>query len=143
MADGLWQQHRVQIQGYIDAHKRNVLEDLAVGNLTVIAAHHEPDYDTITVRVLAACADYDVDDEHGRVIRGDKRVGQVDGGLDVPAVRHGHHPRRRRHPVGQVPQLRGAARPGPGRGVQVLPGARSAPAPTTGCWPGSPKFRSA
>ena len=31
MADGLWQQHRTQIQGYIDAHKRNVLEDLAVG----------------------------------------------------------------------------------------------------------------
>ena len=31
MADGLWQQHRVQIQGYVDAHKRNVLEDLAVG----------------------------------------------------------------------------------------------------------------
>ena len=41
MADGLWQQHRVQIQGYIDAHKRNVLEDLAVGDLTIIAAHRD------------------------------------------------------------------------------------------------------
>jgi predicted lipid-binding transport protein (Tim44 family) len=76
MADGLWQQHRVQIQGYVDAHKRNVLEDLAVGNLTIIAAHHDSSYDTITVRVLAACADYDVDDEHDRVIRGNKHVGQ-------------------------------------------------------------------
>ena len=76
MADGLWQQHRVQIQGYLDAHKRNVLEDLAVGDLTIIGAHRDANYETITVRVLAASADYDVDDEHGRVIRGDKRVGQ-------------------------------------------------------------------
>jgi predicted lipid-binding transport protein (Tim44 family) len=75
MADGLWQQHRVQIQGYLDGHKRNVLEDLAVGNLTIIGAHHDANYDTITVRVLAACADYDVDDQNGRVVRGGKHVG--------------------------------------------------------------------
>ena len=87
MADGLWQQHRVQIQGYIDAHKRNVLEDLAVGDLTIIAAHRDATYDTITVRVLAACADYDVDDANGQVVRGNKHVQPVDRGLDVPAGR--------------------------------------------------------
>ena len=74
MADGLWQQHRVQIQGYIDAHKRNVLEDLAVGSLTIIGAHTDANYDTITVRVLAACADYDVDDRNDKVIRGNRNV---------------------------------------------------------------------
>ncbi len=76
MADGLWQQHRSQIQGYIDAHKRNVLEDLAVADLTIIAAHHDQRYDTITTRVVAACADYDVEDGNGRVVRGNKHVGQ-------------------------------------------------------------------
>lgn len=76
MADGLWQQHKVQIQGYVDAHKRNVLEDLAVGNLAIIAAHSDANYDTITVRVAAACADYDVDDSSGNVVRGNKRVEQ-------------------------------------------------------------------
>jgi predicted lipid-binding transport protein (Tim44 family) len=76
MADGLWQQHKVQIQGYIDAHKRNVLEDLAVGSLSIIAAHSDATYDTITVRVNAACADYDVDDTSGKVVRGNRRVGQ-------------------------------------------------------------------
>jgi predicted lipid-binding transport protein (Tim44 family) len=76
MADALWQQHKVQIQGYIDAHKRNVLEDLAVGNLTIIAAHSDATYDTITVRINAACADYDVDDNTGRIVRGNKRVEQ-------------------------------------------------------------------
>ena len=74
MADGLWQQHRVQIQGYVDAHKRNVLEDLAVGSLSIIGAHTDANYDTITVRVLAACADYDIDDRNERVIRGHRQV---------------------------------------------------------------------
>ena len=123
MADGLWQQHRVQIQGYVDAHKRNVLEDLAVGDLTIIAAHHDTSYDTITVRVLAACADYDVDDEQrsGHPRRQARRP--VDGGLDLPAVGVGHHAARRWHPRGQVPQLRGAPRPRPGGNLQVLQGA--------------------
>ncbi len=76
MADGLWQQHRVQIQGYLDAHKRNVLEDLTVGDLRIIAARSDGSYDTITVRVSAACADYDVDDQSGRIVRGDRKVRQ-------------------------------------------------------------------
>jgi predicted lipid-binding transport protein (Tim44 family) len=76
MADGIWQQHRVQIQGYLDEHKRNVLPDLAVGDLTIIGAHSDQTYDTITVRVLAACADYDVDDQSGKIVRGNKRVEQ-------------------------------------------------------------------
>jgi predicted lipid-binding transport protein (Tim44 family) len=76
MADGLWQQHRTQIQGYLDAHKRNVLEDLAVADLTIIGAHRDQSYDTITVRVVAACADFDVDDGNGRVVRGGKEVHQ-------------------------------------------------------------------
>lgn len=74
MADGLWQQHKVQIQGYVDAHKRNVLEDLAVADLSVIAAHSDATYDTVTVRVTACCADYDVDDQSGKVVRGNRSV---------------------------------------------------------------------
>jgi predicted lipid-binding transport protein (Tim44 family) len=76
MADGVWQQHRTQIEQYVNEHKRNVLEDLAVGDLTFIAAHSDQTYDTITTRVLAACADYDVDDQSGKVVRGNKRVGE-------------------------------------------------------------------
>jgi predicted lipid-binding transport protein (Tim44 family) len=76
MADGLWQQHKVQIEQYVNGHKRNVLEDLAVGDLSILSAHSDATYDTITVRVLAACADYDVDDTSGKVVRGNRRVGQ-------------------------------------------------------------------
>jgi hypothetical protein len=76
MADGIWQQHKAQIEGYVNEHKRNVLEDLAVGDLRITSAHSDQTYDTITVRIFAACADYDVDDEKGKIIRGNKSVGQ-------------------------------------------------------------------
>lgn len=76
MADGLWQQHKVQIEQYLNEHKRNVLEDLAVGDLRILSAHSDQTYDTITVRVFAACADYDVDDEKGKIIRGNRSVEQ-------------------------------------------------------------------
>ena len=123
MADGLWQQHRTQIQGYIDAHKRNVLEDLAVADLTIIGAHHDQSYDTITVRVVAACADYDVDDGNGRVVRGNKQVSQWAEDWTFQRSGVGDHPGRGRHPHGQMPQLRRPARPRPGRNLQVLQGA--------------------
>jgi predicted lipid-binding transport protein (Tim44 family) len=76
MADGIWQQHQVQIQKYQTEHKRNVLEDLAVGDLRIISAHSDQTYDTITVRIFAACADYDVDDTSGKVVRGNRSVEQ-------------------------------------------------------------------
>jgi predicted lipid-binding transport protein (Tim44 family) len=76
MADGLWQQHRVQIDQYVKEHKRNMLEDLAVGDMAITAAHSDQTFDTITVRIFAACADYDVDDNSGKIVRGNKHVDQ-------------------------------------------------------------------
>jgi predicted lipid-binding transport protein (Tim44 family) len=76
MADGIWQQHRVQIEQYVDDHKRNVLDGLAVGDIAILSAHSDQTFDTITVRILAACADYDVDDRSGKVVRGNKSVDQ-------------------------------------------------------------------
>ena len=69
MADGLWQQHRFQIESYRSGGKRNVLDGLTVESLTVLAVHTDDNFDTITVRILATSSDYDVDDS-GRVIRG-------------------------------------------------------------------------
>jgi len=76
MADGLWQQHKVQIDQYTAQHRRNMLDNLSVGNATVVAAHSDQSYDTVTVRILAACADYDVDDQSGKVVRGNRDVNQ-------------------------------------------------------------------
>jgi predicted lipid-binding transport protein (Tim44 family) len=76
MADGLWQQHKAQIDGYVAQGRRNVLEQLAVGNARVIAAHSDQSYDTLTLRFLAACADYDIDVKTGKVVRGNRNVEQ-------------------------------------------------------------------
>ena len=74
MADALWLEQRQQVQGYIDGHKRNMLDNLTVSNIWPVAAHSDNRWDTITVRVMAASADYDVDDQGGRVLRGDREV---------------------------------------------------------------------
>jgi len=74
MADGIWQQHRVQIEQYEAQHRRNMLDSLAVGNAVVVAAHSDQTYDTLTVRIRAASADYDVDDQSGKVVRGNRNV---------------------------------------------------------------------
>lgn len=74
MADSLWQQHRVQIKGYADQNKHNIMGDLAVGNMDIVTAHSDASYDTITVRIRAACSDYDVDNDSGKVVRGNRRV---------------------------------------------------------------------
>jgi predicted lipid-binding transport protein (Tim44 family) len=76
MADGIWQQHRTQIEQYVAQGRRNVLEQLAVGSARIIGAHSDQSYDTLTLRFLAACADYDIDVKSGRIVRGDRSVGQ-------------------------------------------------------------------
>jgi len=74
MADGVWQQHRMQIEQYQQQHRRNMLDNLSIGNATIVAAHTDQSYDTVTVRIHAACADYDVDDSSGKVVRGNRDV---------------------------------------------------------------------
>ncbi|HEX9530679.1 MAG TPA: TIM44-like domain-containing protein, partial [Acidimicrobiales bacterium] len=76
MADGVWQQHRAQIEGYQRSGRRNVLEGLTVGRADIIRAASDATYDTITVRFLAACADYDIDTASNKVVRGNKSVDQ-------------------------------------------------------------------
>jgi predicted lipid-binding transport protein (Tim44 family) len=72
MADGIWQQHRTQIEQYQHNGTRNVLDGLAVGKVTITAAASDAHHDTITARILATCADYDVEVATGKVVRGDK-----------------------------------------------------------------------
>jgi len=76
MADGIWQQHRMQIDQYTAEHRHNMLDNLAIGNAAVVAAHSDQTYDTITVRILAASADYDVDDASGKVVRGNRNTSE-------------------------------------------------------------------
>jgi predicted lipid-binding transport protein (Tim44 family) len=73
MADGLWQQHRFAIDQARSAGRSPHLDGLTVEAITVIAVHLDTDYDTITVRIEAASADYDLD-AGGKLVRGDRQV---------------------------------------------------------------------
>ena len=76
MADNIWQQHRVQIESYVSNHKRNVLENLAIANATIVGAFTDGAYDTVMLRFRAGCADYDVDTTNNKVVRGNKNFTQ-------------------------------------------------------------------
>ena len=72
MADGLWHQHKAQIDNYVSNGTRNVMDGLAIGRVDLVRASSDAQYDQITVRILAACADYDVNVDSGKVVRGNK-----------------------------------------------------------------------
>ena len=76
MADNIWQQHKVQIEGYEQQNKRNVIEGLAIANASIIKAESDGGYDTIVLRLLAGCADYDIDLKSNKVVRGNKNFNQ-------------------------------------------------------------------
>jgi len=72
MADGIWQQHKAQIDQYVANGTRNVMDGLAIGKVAIIDAASDNTYDTVTVRILATCADYDIEVNSGKVMRGNK-----------------------------------------------------------------------
>jgi predicted lipid-binding transport protein (Tim44 family) len=75
MHDGIWQQHRFQIDQYVSQNKQNVLENLAVQNTRTVSVSSDEAFDTIMVRFFASCADYDVElGDEPKVVRGDRTV---------------------------------------------------------------------
>nr|WP_249420036.1 TIM44-like domain-containing protein [Rhabdothermincola salaria] len=78
MAEQIWQQHRFQIEQYLTANRRNMLDNLAIQNTYLVSANSDEHFDTITVRFFASCADYDVelkdDGSPGKVVRGSRNV---------------------------------------------------------------------
>ncbi|MCB1260183.1 MAG: Tim44 domain-containing protein [Acidimicrobiales bacterium] len=76
MHDGVWNQHKFQIDSYLSQNKQNVLENLAIQNTRMVAADSDESFDTIVVRYFASCADYDIDlsNDKRKVTRGSKNI---------------------------------------------------------------------
>jgi predicted lipid-binding transport protein (Tim44 family) len=74
MQDGIWNQHKFQIDQYLSMNKQNILENLAIQNTRTVAVHTDDAFDTIVVRFFASCADYDIDlnSEKRKIIKGDR-----------------------------------------------------------------------
>jgi hypothetical protein len=62
MSDGIYHRWKTQIDAMIAAHKRNVLDNLVIGGVQLVKVQTDPNFDTITVRIDASAADYEVDD---------------------------------------------------------------------------------
>ena len=141
MADGLWQEQRDQIQGYVDGHRRNMLDYLAVSNIWPVAAHSDSRFDTITVRIVAACTDYDVDDQTGHVVRGDRQIQQWEEDWTFQRSSQAQT-KTGGTTLGPSAPTAGLRSMSTWRAPAATARPSSCPATTTGCWRGFPRWAS-
>src|SRR5437879_8620313 len=74
MSDGIYHRWKNQIDAMIAAHKRNLLDNLVIGGVHIVKVHTDPNFDTVTVRIDASAADYEVDDTtSNKVIYGSRQ----------------------------------------------------------------------
>jgi predicted lipid-binding transport protein (Tim44 family) len=62
MSDGIYHRWKTQIDAMISAHKKNMLDNLVIGGVQIVKVQTDPNFDTVTVRIDASAADYEVDD---------------------------------------------------------------------------------
>jgi Tim44-like domain len=73
LSDGIYNRWKLQIDQMLAMHKRNVLEDLAINGCTIARVAGDPNFDSITVRIDAWAADYEVNDQN-QMVSGDKKA---------------------------------------------------------------------
>jgi predicted lipid-binding transport protein (Tim44 family) len=76
MSPGLYLGWSSQVQQLIDLHKKNVLEGLRMDGIDVVKVVHGTALDDVTVKVTATCADYEVDEQTGKMIFGSRSRSQ-------------------------------------------------------------------
>jgi predicted lipid-binding transport protein (Tim44 family) len=70
MASLIWEEQKAQVTTYTQRGWRNVLDKLGFTSAVIAGALSDRDFDTVTVRINATSADYDLD-AAGVVLRGD------------------------------------------------------------------------
>lgn len=68
----LYDQHARQLQAYIDRKQTNVVEDISILNTTLESYEEDQENSYLSVILEARYRDYVIEDESGRVIKGDK-----------------------------------------------------------------------
>jgi hypothetical protein len=72
MSDGLYRRWKAQVDAMVAQHKRNVLENLVIGGVRIVSVRSDANYDTISARIDASCADYEVDDQTSQTVFGSR-----------------------------------------------------------------------
>lgn len=74
MSDGIYQRWKNQIDQMVAEHKRNILENLVIGGTEIAKVDSDASFDSITVRIDASAADYEVDDrDPSKVVFGSRQ----------------------------------------------------------------------
>lgn len=74
MSDGIYHRWKTQIDAMIAAHKKNILDNLVIGGATIVKVQTDPNFDSITVRIDASAADYEVDETNpNKVVFGSQK----------------------------------------------------------------------
>jgi hypothetical protein len=68
MSDGLYRRWKNQIDAMIAAHKKNILENLVIGGVQIVKVQSDPNFDSITTRIDASAADYEVDESNNNKV---------------------------------------------------------------------------
>lgn len=71
MSAKIWEEQRAQVADYQARHWRNRLDGLNLISAIIAGAESDPNFDTLTARINASSADYDID-ASGTVLRGSK-----------------------------------------------------------------------
>lgn len=73
----LFEQHKNQLQGYIDNNQINVMDRICVNYANLYDFRQEGDKDILTVRLNSRMADYIIDATTKEILRGDKNTERV------------------------------------------------------------------
>jgi hypothetical protein len=70
MSDGLFRSWQTLVDQQVQAHSREVMENLVVGGMVIAQVSSDQNFDGITVKIDASADDYDVDDRTGKAVGG-------------------------------------------------------------------------
>jgi len=74
MSDGIYHRWKNQIDAMIAAHKKNILDNLVIGGCQIVKVQSDPSFDSITVRIDASAADYEVNEANtNKIIFGSQK----------------------------------------------------------------------
>lgn len=73
----LFEQHKAQLQGYIDKHTINMMERICVNYAYLYNFKQDGGQDVLTIELNSRMIDYIMDANTGRVLRGDKTTERV------------------------------------------------------------------
>ena len=73
LSQGAYFAWRAQLETMAAEGRKNIMEHLTIASVTPIRVVHGRVFDDLTVRITAACADYEVDGS-GKVVFGDKTI---------------------------------------------------------------------